>query len=576
MSQDKKLETTEEIKDEKVTDNEVDKETSDVKEVAETVTDSGENKTSEEEKKEEEKDTSEDDKKEEEKDTSEDDKKEENKDTSENVKKEEEKKPSIADGDVLPVYVNPEVEKYKKKKKKKLKVALISVASLILICGIAYFVGVYLHYNVYDEKTTINGINVSKLDVEETKQALINDANLYEIKLVFKNGEEILNVNNLELTASLDVDVQDYMDEQNPFEWIFNINSDYQYSVGYSYQYDREKIKTYLNSLSQMKEENMIASTNAVVEMKNGKVVVTDDVTGTEIDKDMLYEAVFNAIDNGETEVNVDAIGAYVKAEYTTDSSYIQENIKVAEAYLGMKAEYTYSGGSFMITSAELNNMATLEDCKIIIDEEKVAAYVSSISEKFVPTYNESKTISFKTHDDLDVDVVTRTKSWYFNEEAEVADLIGYLERSESFSKEPTYRAGDGANWSNAPIGDTYVELDLTDQMVYVIYDGVIVYETPCVSGNEWGNDTPAGVFRIQSKETNTYLVGPDWNNFVYYWMAFNNSIGMHDANWRATFGGEIYRGNGSHGCVNLPVENAGTVYDLVYIGMPVVAYWQD
>lgn len=56
--------------------------------------------------------------------------------------------------------------------------------------------------------------------------------------------------------------------------------------------------------------------------------------------------------------------------------------------------------------------------------------------------------------------------------------------------------------------------------------------------------------------------------------MAFiGNSYGIHDANWRSTFGGQIYLTNGSHGCVNVPPANMPALYQAVKVGTPVVIY---
>ena len=56
--------------------------------------------------------------------------------------------------------------------------------------------------------------------------------------------------------------------------------------------------------------------------------------------------------------------------------------------------------------------------------------------------------------------------------------------------------------------------------------------------------------------------------------MPFNKNIGLHDAYWRSRFGGEEYKRNGSHGCVNLPPENAQKLYRYVEAGMPVICYY--
>ena len=55
--------------------------------------------------------------------------------------------------------------------------------------------------------------------------------------------------------------------------------------------------------------------------------------------------------------------------------------------------------------------------------------------------------------------------------------------------------------------------------------------------------------------------------------MPFNKNVGLHDASWRSSFGGQIYRTNGSHGCVNLPPSAAKAIFSYVSKGTPVVCY---
>ena len=50
--------------------------------------------------------------------------------------------------------------------------------------------------------------------------------------------------------------------------------------------------------------------------------------------------------------------------------------------------------------------------------------------------------------------------------------------------------------------------------------------------------------------------------------------IGIHDADWRDEFGGEIYKTNGSHGCINVPSEVMPELYDMVELGTPVIMFY--
>jgi lipoprotein-anchoring transpeptidase ErfK/SrfK len=87
---------------------------------------------------------------------------------------------------------------------------------------------------------------------------------------------------------------------------------------------------------------------------------------------------------------------------------------------------------------------------------------------------------------------------------------------------------------------------------------------------------THTGVGVVQYKARNKVLggAGYDYATPVSYWMPFNGGEGLHDADWRSTFGGTIYKNNGSHGCVNLPPSAAATIYGIIDAGWPVVVYY--
>lgn len=124
------------------------------------------------------------------------------------------------------------------------------------------------------------------------------------------------------------------------------------------------------------------------------------------------------------------------------------------------------------------------------------------------------------------------------------------------------------------PYGHTCVEVDITNQTVYLYEGERLVLETPCVTGYKGVHDTTVGDWAVRYKERDTYLDGPTWHSYVNYWMPFHGGMGLHDATWRGwgpeNFGGQIYVTDGSHGCVNLPHAAAETIFGYAYTGMPV------
>lgn len=119
---------------------------------------------------------------------------------------------------------------------------------------------------------------------------------------------------------------------------------------------------------------------------------------------------------------------------------------------------------------------------------------------------------------------------------------------------------------------NTYIEISISGQYLNYYEMGKLVVSSPVVTG-AWGV-TPFGSYYIRNKATNVHLLGPEddpYDSFVYYWMAFiGSSYGIHDATWRSSFGGNIYKYNPSHGCVNVPYDVAETLFYRVEIGTPV------
>jgi len=124
--------------------------------------------------------------------------------------------------------------------------------------------------------------------------------------------------------------------------------------------------------------------------------------------------------------------------------------------------------------------------------------------------------------------------------------------------------------------GGTYIEVDMTEQKIYFYVNYELMISSGVVTGCvRTRHNTPEGAFCIQGKYNNRVLRGPGYASFVRHWMPIYKSIGLHDANWRkeAEFGGETYKRNGSHGCVNMPDKTTDVIFELAEIGTPVFVF---
>jgi len=122
-------------------------------------------------------------------------------------------------------------------------------------------------------------------------------------------------------------------------------------------------------------------------------------------------------------------------------------------------------------------------------------------------------------------------------------------------------------------VGNSFIYVNKKKQHVYVYKDGKVVKETDCVTGTLGVYDTPSGVFTVtEISPQGKYLRGDGYCTWVDHWYRLTNSgVGLHDADWRGSFGGNIYKTAGSHGGINLPEKFADWLESFIIYGTPVV-----
>ena len=204
-------------------------------------------------------------------------------------------------------------------------------------------------------------------------------------------------------------------------------------------------------------------------------------------------------------------------------------------------------------------------------DEEKVYAYVDRLADEYDTV---GTTRAFQTTRGDTVYVEGGIYGNLIDRKAEKEYLLrAFLERKEE-EHEPAYLQ-TARNQGKNDVGTTYIEVDMTNQMLYYYQEGKLEIETPVVTGNmRLGRETPDGTNYVYAKQKNRVLRGRDYESFVKYWIPVKGAIGIHDASWRSNYGGDIYLTDGSHGCINTPLEEVSRLYEMVEIGTPCVMFY--
>ena len=139
----------------------------------------------------------------------------------------------------------------------------------------------------------------------------------------------------------------------------------------------------------------------------------------------------------------------------------------------------------------------------------------------------------------------------WMNKEEEVAGLTAMIEAGESGDRTPVY-SQEAAAYGDVDYGNSYVEINLTAQHLFLYSNGQRILESDFVSGKPYGHETPPGTYAVTYTQKYAILRGDTYETMVSYWMPFNEDIGLHDATWQSQLGSNLYQSIGSHGCVNL------------------------
>lgn len=241
--------------------------------------------------------------------------------------------------------------------------------------------------------------------------------------------------------------------------------------------------------------------------------------------------------------------------------------------YANLRLSLLFGTKAETITADELSaHIAENEEHQLVLDHAFLDSFVTQLAAKY-DTQGQPK--RFRTSYGNEITLYEGDFGWKLDTDGTRALLQENLETNQVKTLDPVWSHKGRSLDEDDAIGDSYIEVDLENQKVFLYKDGKKLLETDCVSGTlgDPERETPGGVYSIYYKNSPDVLDGPGYSEFVNYWMPFHGGYGLHDATWRSKFGGEIYKTNGSHGCVNLPLKAAERIYKAVDIGYPVVLY---
>lgn len=465
--------------------------------------------------------------------------------------------------------------------KKKKRWPFVAAGALLVAAAGINAAGATHYQNFFLPHTTVNGIDASGKTWEEVQKILTSDIDVYQLTITGRNDiKDIITSRDAGMKIDFGDSVRKAQVQQNEWAWIPSLFQQQEISLESVISCDDAKLEETIKGLNCMDKTQAKAPEDAYLsEYQEGEgFSIIPEVENNQLKKKAFTALVKEMLLAMKTDLTVDMLES--EDLYKHPSVYRDDEILVKEAdqlnqLTGGTYTYTFDDAKEIITGAEIAKWLVMdEEHNISLDRDKVREYVNTIARRY-DSFNTEGTRNFTTSYGATVPVKGGDYGWWMNRPATTDALMEAIMSGEDQELKPVYYQ-EAASYSDKDYGDTYVEINLTAQHLFLYENGRMILESDFVSGRPSIKNTPTGVYGITYKERAHTMVGDATDSYrveTSFWLPFAGNVGLHDATWRNQFGGELYKTGGSHGCVNLPYFTARTIYQTVSKGTPVICY---
>lgn len=460
---------------------------------------------------------------------------------------------------------------------------------IIAACIVGGLVAIYLGFSIYFfwhfmPGTVVNGQNVSFMNVSQVEQQVEQQVSGYKLTIEERgSATETISGSSIDLVYVQDSKVQDLLDTQQHFEWIVGLfQSGDENKLHATVSFDETKLQKAVDNLDCMDTTKMKAPVDAYAEYNSQQAsyVAHAEDEGTTIDTDAMYAATADAVTNTLDTLDIDSAGCYVEPAITSTSQELLDKIALYNQYCAFSITYTVGSKTEVLdANTAINWFTQNDDGTLTFDEDLLTEWMAEFGKRYDTVGTER---TFTTATGATATVSGGTYGWAVDEDAEIEAVKEAMANHTSETREPIW-ASTAASHDATDWGSSYIELDLTNQCMYLYQNGAIIFQADVVTGLPTpSKQTPSGVWSILEMQSPSTLVGeiqsngePEYRTKVQYWMRMTwSGVGFHDATWQSSFGGDAYTYRGSHGCINMSYSSAQTLYSLIEVGLPVVSHY--
>lgn len=467
----------------------------------------------------------------------------------------------------------------------KLNKGIIAALGLLALLMVVYFGGAVYFSNRFFFNTQVNNIGFSGQKTADVREFIERKADDFNMTIIGDDESlEKIYASDVNLTFRASEEIEELLETQNPFLWPLSLLNSQEINAQLDISFDEELFNERVKNL-EVVTKGQTSPVSASVVIEGTDVTIVPHEYGNVVNVEHLQVELQKNISTLADEFNALEADIFVQPEFKTDSPEIVEAYETVSQYLSTEITYLV-GTEVLVDKTLISDWVTIDDeLNVHLDEEQVNQWLYEFSST-VNTGNHvlenSTKREFRSHDGRDITVTGGYFGWMIHHDEEFAELIENIHNGDVIEREPIY-SQRGVTHGENDWGDTFLQVDLSQQHMWAIIDGKVVFDSPVVTGNP-NNDrnTPQGVYSILEKLNPTVLISPwldDKGKPTYeipvdYWMRTTwSGYGFHDMP-QPRYGGTQYLRSGSSGCTNMPLDKARELFGLTYIGMPVVVHY--
>ncbi|MCR4901721.1 MAG: L,D-transpeptidase [Butyrivibrio sp.] len=492
-----------------------------------------------------------------------------------------------------------------------LVLSIITLAAVYLLLG-------YYYSDGFSYGTWINGIYCTGKSVEEVNELLKENVQYQTLSITDKDGALLeIYPEDIDLEYDYTESLKTRINNQNPLFWGLNLFAAYRSNIIPTINFDIDKLYRILadweifnseqdlsvyidfdkNGFFLVNEKESVPDFEAVLGKVNDAVYSEEAVLDLS-QSDNCYKSIeltddeikikdffdkLNELQSPDISINI------MNEDVTVTSSVAWEFLVTRDNYDDYRQEVSTKKqpwlGYFICNGAECalpseeeviyeNDFVTDDDGNLYLSCSAIYDFASDLCDKYDTSYMIDDYLE-KGSGEILISNNSKGNKGIYNTEEIYNYIKGYYLGENTEKSYSALLKDDVESHDGGLLGMTFIKVDMGEQELTYYVNGKESMRFPIVTGNvNRSRGTPSGIYNIYNKRHDTVLRGENYASFVHFLLGVYKGVGIHDASWRDEFGGEIYKSDGSHGCINCPSEEVEILWNQAEVGTPAILFY--